>query len=70
VLRKVKEKKLLPHETNEIKFCDIWKIFQYLGVILGEDNSHQIDLQGTIKKCQKNILYATNFLKIKTYLKN
>ena len=33
--------------------------FKYLGVILHEDNNYQIHLQERIKKCEQNILYAT-----------
>jgi len=32
---------------------------KYLGVILHEDNNYQIHLQERIKKCEQNILHAT-----------
>jgi len=50
--------------------------FKYLGVILNEDNNHQIDLQEKIKKCQQNILHGINIFyknipkKLKLRLRN
>ena len=44
--------------------------FKYLGVLLIEDNNHQLDLQERIKNANKMYLCYKNFLEIKTYLKN
>jgi hypothetical protein len=44
--------------------------FNYLWVILNEDNNNQIDLQERIKMLTKHILGYKNFLKIKTYQRN
>ena len=41
--------------------------FKYLGVILNEDNKHQIDLQEIIKNSNKHILCYRIILKIKRY---
>jgi hypothetical protein len=43
---------------------------KYLGVILNEDNNHQIDLQERIKNFNKTDFMLQKLLKIKTYLKN
>ena len=43
--------------------------FIYLGVILNEDNSHQIHLQEGIKNANKTYFMVKN-LEIKIYLKN
>jgi hypothetical protein len=40
--------------------------FKYLGVILNEDNNHQIDVQEKIKNASKTYFMLQNFLKIKT----
>jgi len=43
--------------------------FMYLGVILNEDNNHQIDLQERIKNANKSyLMLQKNFIKM--YLKN
>jgi hypothetical protein len=44
--------------------------FKYLGVILNEDNNHQIHLQERIANINKIHFTLQNFLEIKTYLKN
>jgi hypothetical protein len=44
--------------------------FKYLGVILHEDNNHQILLQERIKNANKTYFMLQIFSKIKTYLKN
>jgi hypothetical protein len=44
--------------------------FKYFGVILNEDNNHQIDLKETIKNANKMYFMLQKFFKIKTYLKN
>ena len=44
--------------------------FKYLGVILNEDNNHQIDLQERIKNANKTYFMLQKFLKTKTYVKN
>ena len=45
--------------------------FNYLGVILNEDNNHQIDLKERIKNANKTYTSCyKNFLEIKIYLKN
>jgi hypothetical protein len=43
--------------------------FRYLGVILNEDNNHQIDLQERIKNANKIYFMLQKILKIKTYFK-
>jgi hypothetical protein len=43
--------------------------FKYLGVILNEDNNHQIHLQKRIKNANKTYLLQ-KFLEIKIHLKN
>ena len=40
--------------------------FKYLGVILNEDNSNQIDLQERRKNANKTYFMLQNVLKIKT----
>ena len=44
--------------------------FKYLGVIINEDNKHQIDLQERIKTTNKTYFMLQNFLEIKIYLEN
>jgi hypothetical protein len=44
--------------------------FKYLGVILNEDNSHQIHLQEGIGNANKHTLCYRLFSKIKMYPKN
>jgi hypothetical protein len=45
--------------------------FKYLGVILNEDNSNQIDLQERIKNANKTFfMLQIFFIKIKTYQRN
>jgi hypothetical protein len=44
--------------------------FKYLGVILNEDNNHQIHLQERIKMLTKHTSCYRIFSKIKTYPKN
>jgi len=44
--------------------------FNYLGVILNEDNDNQIDLHERIKNANKTYFMLRNFLKIKTYQRN
>ena len=44
--------------------------FKYLGVILNEDNSNQIDLQERIKNANKTYFMVQIFVKIKTYQRN
>jgi len=44
--------------------------FKYLGVILNEDNNHQIYLKQRIKNANKTYFMLQNFLEIKIYLKN
>jgi hypothetical protein len=46
------------------------KNFKYLGVILNEDNNHQIDLQERIKNANRTYFILQIFLEIKIYLKN
>jgi hypothetical protein len=41
--------------------------FEYLGVILNEDNNNQIDLQVRIKNANKIYFMLQKFLKIKTF---
>jgi hypothetical protein len=44
--------------------------FKYLGVILNEDNIHQVDLGERIKNANKTYFMLQKFFKNKTYLKN
>ena len=44
--------------------------FKYLGVILNEDNNHQIGFQERTKSANKTYCMVQNFLEIKIYLKN
>ena len=44
--------------------------FKYLGVILNEDNSRQIDLQERIKNANKTYFMLQKFIQIKIYLNN
>jgi hypothetical protein len=44
--------------------------YKYLGVILNEDNNHQIDLKEGIKMLIKHTSCYKDFLHIKIYLKN
>jgi len=44
-------------------------IISYLGVILSEDNSHQIDLQERIKNSNKTYLMLQKFFKYKNVSK-
>jgi hypothetical protein len=39
--------------------------FKYLGVILNEDNNHQIDLQESVNNANKTYLMLQKFLEIK-----
>ena len=51
--------------------CERVENFQYLGVILIEDNKdNQIELQERIKNANKTYFTLQNFLKIKTYQRN
>jgi hypothetical protein len=43
--------------------------FKYLGVILNEDNNHQIDLHERIKNANKTYFMLENFLKYKNISK-
>ena len=43
--------------------------FKYLGVILNEDNNHQIELQERIKNANKTYFMVQNFLKNKSISK-
>jgi len=44
--------------------------FNYLGVILNEDNNKQIDLQERIKSANKTYFMLQKFFKNKTYQRN
>jgi hypothetical protein len=44
--------------------------FKYLGVILNEDNSDQVDLEERIKNANNTYFMLQHFLKIKTYQRN
>jgi len=44
--------------------------FKYLGVVLNEDNNHQIYLQERIKNANKTYLMLQISLEIKIYIKN
>ena len=44
--------------------------YKYLGVILNEDNNHQIDLKEGIKMLIRQTSCYKDFLHIKIYLKN
>ena len=55
----IKKNKIGHFKIKNYKFARV-ENFKYLGVILNEDNSNQIDLQERIKNANKTF-YATNF---------
>jgi hypothetical protein len=68
-MKTLKQIKIDHLKIKNYKFKRV-KNFKYLGVILNEDNNHQIQLQERIKNANKTYLILQFFSKIKTHKKN